>query len=277
MKKSIIIVIIILIAKTGFSKDYTGAIEEGMGGASIGISALNGSLFSNPALYSFNFIYAVELLGFLQNSPSGYGARCSIIDTASSPVSGGLAFSYWEEKKEPEKGDKGPVKMDFVFNLAKSYRFIAGGINFKYHMLRKTKSDDAFLMDFGVGFKLFKEYLYIGAVGENIVQNGLRDEEVKRGIGGGIGGNLIGRILWDFDYIRREENNVYRGGIEFLFFNGTVGIRSGFSKDEETGKKFGAGISIYGPKIILNYGFSMLLDEPKTQSHILSFIFVPIR
>jgi len=270
MKKSIIIAIIILIAKTGFSKDYIGAIEEGMGGASIGISALNGSLFSNPALYAFNYIYTVELLGFLQNSPSGYGARCSIIDTASSPVGGGLAFSYQEE-------EKGPVKMDFVFNLAKSYRFIAGGMNFKYHMLRKTKSDDAFLMDFGLGFKLFKEYLYIGAVGENIVQNGLRDEEVKRGIGGGIGGNLIGRILWDFDYIRREEDNVYRGGIEFLFFKGTLGIRGGFSKDEETGKKFGAGISIYGPKIMLNYSFSMVLDEPKTQSHILSFIFVPIR
>ena len=270
MKKIIMISLIIFAAKTAFSKDYIGAIEEGMGGASMGISSLNGSLFSNPALYSFNYIYTVELLGFLQNSPSGYGARASIIDTTSSSVSGGLAFSYWEE-------ERGPVKMDLLFNLAKSYRFIAGGMNFKYHMLRKTKKDDSFLMDFGLGLKLFKEYLYIGVVGENVVQNGLRDEYVKKGVGGGIGGNLIGRILWDFDYIRREDNNLFRGGIEFLFFKGTLGIRGGFSRDDETGKKFGAGLSIYGPKVIINYGFSMFLDESETQSHILSFIFLPIR
>lgn len=268
--KKFIVLSLIFIARTGFSKDYIGAIEEGMGGASIGISSLNGSLFSNPSLYSFNYIYTVELFGFLQDSPSGYGARCSIIDTVSSYVSGGLAFSYWEE-------DKGDVKMDLIFNLAKSYRFFAGGVNFKYHMLRKSKRDDSFLMDFGVAFKLFKEYLYIGGVGENLVSNGLRDEDVKRGLGGGIGGNLIGRILWDFDYIRREENiDVFRGGIEFLFFQGVIGIRGGFSQEHER-RKFGAGITIYGQKVLITYGFSMSLDEPKTQAHLLSFIFVPIR
>lgn len=262
---------LLLTIKPIFPADYIGGIEEGMGGTSFAISSLNGSLFSNPALYSFNHIYTVELFGFLQGEPSAYGARASIVDTVSSPLSGGLAFSYREEK------DGGPVKMDVIFNLARAYSIFAGGVNFKYHMLRKLKNDDSFIMDFGAGLRLYREHLYLGIVGENAVSYGLRDKDVKWGTGCGIGGNLIKKVIWGFDYIRREDENTYRGGLEFLFLHGMLGVRGGFSYDDTTGKKIGAGISIYGPKLLINYAFSMFLDAPETKTHLLSLIFVPIR
>lgn len=273
MKKAIIILTLILTstAKGVEMVEPAGSIENGMGGTSLAISSLNGSLFTNPALYSYNYVYAMELFGYLSPSLT-YGGRISIIDTVSSPVSGGLSYSYSEGM------NKGDIKTQFLFNLSKAYNSLSGGVNFKYYTLRRPIIDNVFLMDIGIGVKLYKNIFRVGAVAENIVQYGLRDENrtVKRGYGAGIGGSAINKVVWGFDYLRRGATNTYRGGLQVLFFRSAIGVSGGYSYSTNGKKWFGVGLHIYGPRLILSYSFSRDISE-EDNYHVISLIFVPRR
>ena len=242
--------------------------------AAIGIASSNEGLFLNPATVGVRKRYSIEAGALVdrrgaENAGQFFGG--SVVDSMSSPVTGGVAFLRAQEG--PFVGNawsvvlSGPITSDV--HLGVSGKYASGDYDAGVPGV-PTRTVRFITVDAGLFWQV-AELLSIGAAGYNLVPVG-EDPLAPMGAGAGIavGSDRSVQVTadWRGDFDRTgETTNRYAAGVEVMLGR-LLPVRAGFERDETLGGRWwsvGAGLVSQGG-IALDVGYRQNTDDPSART-----------
>lgn len=233
----------------------------------IGAPASNEGLFTNPATIGVRQRYSIEAGAFVDRRGAEDQSRLfggSIVDSVSSPVTGGVAYAWVEEG--PSTGNiwqfalSGPLANGVHLGLAGRYLDLSGA--------RATR---AMTLDAGLYWQV-ADMVSFGVAGYNLVP--IANEAVAplgMGAGIGVGSDRIVQVTadWrgDFDRVEGETKNRYGAGVEVMAGR-FLALRGGFLRDEVLGGRWwsvGGGL-ISQAGVALDVGYRQSFDDPDART-----------
>ena len=223
--------------------DFADTRSVGLSGALRGGTALNESLYSNPASFAFTEKYSIETQISFQNQSRYFNA--SVIDSKTASFDAGIGYTYRESliKNTPN---------DSMINaiLAKRFGLFSAGLGGKYGFSNNSKNFlDAYS---GLLFEAHPSF-HLGIMANNILTPS------KRELGVGSQLNIKDLLLISVDGVKAlsQPGIVLQSGMEVLHASTGISVRGGVQYHIQKSLQsfsFGGGWSQY--KIGIHYGFS---------------------
>lgn len=237
----------------------------GMGQAFRGHGAGNGALYANPAGMSLISTYSVEA-AYL-NLEGQSVASASVVDTKTSMVGAGLAYSYVPVNEGPD--DHG-LRVGLSTSLVP--QTLTVGILGKYDWLGATDAS-GFSLDAGVLLALART-IGFGMVAHNLMPAAELGQERSYGFGLAYTGLLTLAFDLVLDPARAGTDMLsYHGGLELLLQN-AFPLRLGYEAVPFTSAHYlTMGIGAFSEQAGIQVGFRQRLDDGDEQSLSISFNF----
>lgn len=236
--------------------------------AAIGAAAGNEGIYLNPASIAARRRYSVEagvLVDRRGADTVGQFFGGSVVDSISSPVTGGVSFL-----RSNEGSHTGSLwHAAFAGPIAEGLFLGVGG---KYLKVEGPRNSDAVTVDAGLFWQVAR-LVSVGAVGYNLVP--IANEAVAplgAGAGIAIGTDQSLQLTgdWRADFDRDpggETTNRYAAGVEVLLGR-LVPIRAGYVRDETLGGRWwsiGAGL-VTRTGVALDFGYKQSFDDPDART-----------
>lgn len=251
--------------------DFSGPRSMGMGDAHRAVASGNDGIYLNPAGLGQHKRYALEFVYLLNPAAPSNIINFSIVDSDTSPVATGLAYTHWSV------GARGGRKSGSIFNLAFGYPLTDGvffGWGLKYLNLDSQAAEDSIsrvTTDFALMLR-FSEMFSVGAVGYNLIK--VNDDEAPRmlALAGAFGDDKEFRLAfdWTVDFDTRETTTAaFRAGGEVLVAQ-AFPVRAGYIKDNVREKSYATfGIGLVGEGLGLDFAYKRQVagNEDSGQDH----------
>ncbi|MDH3975331.1 MAG: hypothetical protein OEV42_13705 [Deltaproteobacteria bacterium] len=240
--------------------DIEGPRALGLGGAYTAIADGPDSVRTNPAGIAAKRIYSATLSRHRTDSDTN-AVNATIIDykTTNAPV--GISYTKEELPKNQRKYG--------IFSVAASAPASLIGISAKYFWDELSDKED---YSYDAGILLFPyKGLTIGAAGKNLEKTDL--PHIHKSYSAGIAYSFNHSITAALDYTKdedaMEDDGITAFGLEY-FLKKDVIIRGGFTKNEIRDiDYYSAGITLFSPKLSLEYGYRW--DKEDSDSNVQAF------
>jgi len=270
--KSILFTISLLVFTTPlFAQDFQSSRAISMGGALRGGMLLNDAIYLNPASMAQTKKYALDAhTVFNPSKDINLGYNVSVVDTRSSKVAAGLAYTGGQWKVGDES------KYQHIFHLALAQAIsdlVSVGLTGKYALIdqeedRKTQ----FNADFGVHIQPgeLKKLFQVGVTVHNILKDDEEDFPREIGIGTKITPFPFLSITADLVKPFSASEIMFGTGLEYIHKSG-LSARGGFKFDKREGEDstYSLGISYFVEAFGVGYAFRNRIDN-EVQTHALS-------
>lgn len=244
--------------QSAWAQSFTGPISKGLGGAGIGALSSTESPLLNPAHLPHLKGYLIGLYSD-RNLQNYYGSDSSlggvVVDNNPEAVIPG-ALSYIQKTLDYNYA-KG-VHRDIGFSVGQFVlKNLSVGGTIRYFEERIDGRNDNNLWNATVGVVWTPiEYLGIGAVAYNILDNHSASLQPMLGLGASYSIREIVRVRFDFLYPEKFNNDKkgnYRAGLDFPF-PGDFDLRLGLKNEDATKQIFyTGGLGWNGPKLGVDY------------------------
>lgn len=234
--------------------------------AAIGAAAGNEGIYLNPAAVAARRRYSVEagvLVDRRGADTVGQFFGGSVVDSMSSPVTGGVSFLRAQKGAYTGNLWHGSLAGPIAEGL-----FL--GVTGKYLKVDGPRSSDAATVDAGLFWQVAR-LVSVGAAGYNLVP--ISNEDVAplgAGAGLAIGSDQSLQLTgdWRADFDRGgETTNRYSAGLEVLL-GSLVPVRAGFTRDETLDGRWwslGAGL-VSRNGVALDVGYRQSLDDASART-----------
>ena len=213
--------------------EFRGIRSGGMGGAHRGIGTSNDTLLLNPAGMAILSRYSIELDYGYNKKDDLSRAHFSAVDSKSSPVAAGLAYTYVKGDQKNVDPNMHFIYFGMAYRIANSVAFGISSKNFRGEFTDETglKEYDLYTGDVGVQFNL-GDSVRVGLTYHNLMETDLpKLTPPTLGAGASFQWNEL-VFAADLDADITDSDNpkmTYRAGAEY-FYNRIAPVRIGYTR-----------------------------------------------